>query len=43
MTPIQLQHATAVLAQILTFAQPADSILSAYFRTHPNLGRNDRS
>ena len=43
MTPIQLQHATAVLAQILTFAQPADSILSAYFRTHPKLGRQDRS
>ncbi|EGZ43765.1 RsmB/NOP family class I SAM-dependent RNA methyltransferase [Neisseria wadsworthii] len=42
MTPAQLNHTAAVLAEILTFKQPADSILAAYFREHKKLGRQDR-
>ncbi len=43
MTPFQLDHTAAVLADILAFAQPADAVLSAYLRRHPKLGRQDRS
>ncbi|WP_373741984.1 RsmB/NOP family class I SAM-dependent RNA methyltransferase [Neisseria sp.] len=42
MTPVQLDHTAAVLAQMLTFKQPADAVLSAYFREHKKLGRQDR-
>ena len=42
MTPIQLEHTAALLADMLTFKQPADAVLSAYFREHKKLGRQDR-
>lgn len=42
MTPIQLEHTATVLADMLTFKQPADAVLSAYFREHKKLGRQDR-
>ncbi|MCF7528797.1 RsmB/NOP family class I SAM-dependent RNA methyltransferase [Neisseria lisongii] len=42
MTPIQLDHTARLLAEMLTFKQPADSVLSAYFRQHKKLGRQDR-
>ena len=42
MTPTQLTHTAAVLAQMLTFEQPADVVLSNYLRNHRKLGRNDR-
>ena len=42
MTPIQLDHTTKVLAEMLTFKQPADAVLSGYFREHKKLGRQDR-
>lgn len=42
MTPTQLDHTAAVLAAMLTFKQPADAVLSAYFREHKKLGRQDR-
>lgn len=42
MTPAQLDHTAAVLAAMLTFKQPADAVLSAYFREHKKLGRQDR-
>ena len=42
MTPFQLEHTAAVLASMLTFKQPADAVLSAYFRDHKKLGRQDR-
>ena len=42
MTPIQIDHTTKVLAEMLTFKQPADAVLSAYFREHKKLGRQDR-
>lgn len=38
----QLQHTATVLQQLLDFARPADAVLSAYFRAHPKLGRQDR-
>ena len=42
LSPVQLNHCAAVLAQMLTFSQPADAVLSVYLRRHPKLGRNDR-
>ena len=42
MTSIQLDHTAKVLAEMLTFKQPADAVLSAYFREHKKLGRQDR-
>ena len=42
MTPIQLDHTAKVLAEMLTFKQPADAVLSGYFREHKKLGRQDR-
>ena len=42
MTPIQIDHTTKVLAEMLTFKQPADAVLSGYFREHKKLGRQDR-
>ena len=42
-TPSLLGHAEAALAEILRFARPADQILSAQFRRHPELGPRERS
>ena len=42
MTPNQLNRTAEVLAAMLTFKQPADAVLSAYFREHKKLGRQDR-
>lgn len=42
MTLAQLDHTAAVLSTMLTFKQPADAVLSAYFREHKKLGRQDR-
>ncbi|XXQ67556.1 RsmB/NOP family class I SAM-dependent RNA methyltransferase [Neisseriaceae bacterium B1] len=42
MNATQLNHAAAVLAEILTFKQPADVVLSNYLREQKKLGRNDR-
>ena len=42
MTPIQLQHTTQLLSELLTFKQPADTVVSHYFREHKKLGRQDR-
>lgn len=42
MNNVQLNHVAAVLAEILTFKQPADSVLSHYLRNQKKLGRQDR-
>lgn len=42
MNTTQLQHTSQVLAQILTFQQPSDVVLSHYLRQHRQLGRQDR-
>ena len=42
MTPTQLQHTSQLLSELLSFKQPADAVVSAYFRTHKKLGRQDR-
>ncbi|MBQ9601099.1 MAG: RsmB/NOP family class I SAM-dependent RNA methyltransferase [Neisseriaceae bacterium] len=42
MNAIQLQHTAQVLSQMLTFKQPADIVLSHYFREQKKLGKNDR-
>lgn len=42
MNTTQLTHTAQVLADILTFRQPADAVLSHYFREHKKLGRQDR-
>lgn len=34
MNAAQLDHTAKVLAEMLTFKQPADAVLSAYFRKH---------
>jgi 16S rRNA (cytosine967-C5)-methyltransferase len=36
-------HAATALAELLRFARPADQALSAYFRSHRNLGQQDRA
>ncbi|MEO1767155.1 RsmB/NOP family class I SAM-dependent RNA methyltransferase [Thiobacter sp. AK1] len=41
-TPGQLAHVAMLLAEVLAFTQPADVLLSRYFRTHPGLGARDR-
>lgn len=38
----QLNHTTNVLAQMLTFQQPADVVLANYLHEQKKLGRNDR-
>jgi 16S rRNA (cytosine967-C5)-methyltransferase len=38
-----LAHAEAALAELLSFSRPADQALSAYFRSHRNLGQQDRA
>jgi 16S rRNA (cytosine967-C5)-methyltransferase len=42
-TPALLAHAEAALAELLKFSRPADQALSAYFRSHRNLGQQDRA
>ena len=37
-----LRHAAAALSRLLEFSQPADETLSRYFRSHPELGRQER-
>ena len=37
-----LAHAAIVLGEVLTFAHPADAVLSRYFREHRELGHRDR-
>jgi 16S rRNA (cytosine967-C5)-methyltransferase len=39
----QLAAAEAALAHILPMTQPADAVLSRYFRAHPQLGQHDRA
>ena len=43
MTPALLDTAAAVLGDLLTFSQPADAVLSAFFRSRPKLGGRDRA
>jgi 16S rRNA (cytosine967-C5)-methyltransferase len=42
-TPALIAHAETALAELLRFARPADQALSAYFRSHRDLGQNDRA
>lgn len=42
MNAFQLTHTAAVLNTLLHFKKPADAVLSAYFREHKKLGRQDR-
>ncbi|MDO4696029.1 MAG: RsmB/NOP family class I SAM-dependent RNA methyltransferase [Neisseria sp.] len=42
MNPIRLDHTARLLAEMLTFKQPADAVMSAYFRREKKLGRQDR-
>jgi len=42
-TPARLAHVEHVLAELLKFARPADQAMSAYFRSHRNLGQQDRA
>jgi 16S rRNA (cytosine967-C5)-methyltransferase len=42
-TPALLAHTETALAELLSFARPADQALSAYFRSHRNLGQQDRA
>jgi 16S rRNA (cytosine967-C5)-methyltransferase len=42
-TPALLAQAAAALAELLRFSRPADQALSAYFRSHRNLGQQDRA
>ena len=39
----QIAAAEAALALILPMTQPADAVLSRYFRAHPQLGQHDRA
>jgi len=38
-----LEHAAALLKRVLRFEQPADAVLSAYFREHHALGGRERA
>ena len=42
-TPARLGHAERALSELLKFSRPADQALSAYFRSHRNLGQQDRA
>jgi 16S rRNA (cytosine967-C5)-methyltransferase len=42
-TPGRLGHVERALAELLKFARPADQAMSAYFRSHRNLGQQDRA
>lgn len=37
-----LGHAGSAVSQVLSFEAPADQVLSRYFRSHRNLGQNER-
>ena len=39
----QLAAAETALAHVLPMTQPADAVLSRYFRAHPQLGQHDRA
>lgn len=43
MTPALLDTTAAALADLLAFSQPADAVLSAFFRKRPKLGGRDRA
>jgi 16S rRNA (cytosine967-C5)-methyltransferase len=43
MTPALLDTAAAALTELLEFSQPADVVLSSFFRKHPKLGGRDRA
>ncbi|TCJ12298.1 RsmB/NOP family class I SAM-dependent RNA methyltransferase [Parasulfuritortus cantonensis] len=43
MTPALLDTAAAALADLLAFTQPADAVLSAFFRKRPKLGGRERA
>lgn len=43
LTPALLQDTTTLLGEVLHFSAPADSLLSAFFRDRPKLGRQDRA
>jgi len=43
MTPARIDAATAALTELLEFSQPADVVLSAFFRKRPKLGSHDRA
>lgn len=42
LAPVLLNHTSLVLQTLLGFTQPADTVLSAYFREQRALGRRDR-
>ena len=42
-TPALLVHAESALVELLTFSRPADQALSVYFRSHRELGQQDRA
>ena len=42
-TPALLAHAESALVELLAFSRPADQALSAYFRSHRELGQQDRA
>jgi len=42
-TTAQFASATEALAQILPMTQPADAVLSRFFRAHPHFGQQDRA
>ncbi len=43
MTPALLDAASAALSDMLPFTQPADAVLSSFFRARPKLGGRDRA
>ena len=42
-TSPQFNAAETVLARILPMTQPADAVLSSYFRSNPKIGQHDRA
>ncbi|HYP67982.1 MAG TPA: RsmB/NOP family class I SAM-dependent RNA methyltransferase [Thiobacillaceae bacterium] len=42
-TPPLLRETSVLLGDVLTFAAPADSLLSSHFRRNPTLGRDQRA
>jgi len=42
-TTAQLSELAVLLKELLTFAYPADAVISHYFRAHPDIGRRDRA
>ncbi|MFZ1910662.1 MAG: hypothetical protein WAU52_16425, partial [Burkholderiales bacterium] len=41
--PALLAHAEGLVDELLSFAGPADQVVSRYFRAHRELGQNDRA